>query len=121
MRYTLRYGFWHALLVLLGLGPRRSSVVIDPDEVRIRMGWAFRATIDRRSMGAQAVADTSPWAGIGVHGWRGRWLVNGSVSGIVRIDIDPPSRARVMGVPIRLHTLLVSLDDPDGFLAGLTR
>ncbi len=120
MSYALRFGFWKPLLVVCGLGSRRSWADIDPEVLHVRMGWAFRAHIDRPSI-VRAVADSDQWAGIGVHGWRGRWLVNGAVSGIITIEIDPPSKARVMGVPIRLHTLYVSFDDPEAFLAGLAR
>ena len=52
-----------------------------------------------------------------VHGWAGRWAVNGARAGAVRVDIDPPSRASVCGFPLRLRTLRLSLVDPDGFLA----
>jgi hypothetical protein len=48
----------------------------------------------------------------GVHGWRGRWLVNGSAKGMVELTIDPPVRAYVAGVPITLRTLWVSVTDP---------
>jgi hypothetical protein len=61
------------------------------------------------------------WNGIGVHGWGGWWLVNGSVAGIVRIEIDPPARARVLGVPVRLRILEVSMQDPEALVAALSR
>ena len=32
-----------------------------------------------------------PWS-IGVHGWRGSWIVNGAASPIARLTIDPPAR-----------------------------
>jgi hypothetical protein len=57
--------------------------------------------------------------GIGVHGWAGRWLVNGSTKGVVAIDIDPPARGYVMGFPVRLRQLAVGLADPEGFLAAI--
>ncbi len=57
--------------------------------------------------------------GWGVHGWRGRWLVNGSSHGIVVLGIDPPARARTLGLPVRLRELAVSLEDPVGFAAAL--
>jgi hypothetical protein len=57
--------------------------------------------------------------GWGVHGWRGTWLVNGSADGLVRLDIDPPVKARTAMVPVRLRTLRVSLADPTAFLADL--
>jgi len=50
----------------------------------------------------------------GVHGFGGRWLVNGSARGLLRIDLDPPPRAYVAGIPVRLRQLLVSVDDPEG-------
>ena len=54
----------------------------------------------------------------GAHGWRGRWLVNGSSKGIVELTIDPRVRAYVMGVPVKLRTLWVSVTDPDALIAA---
>jgi hypothetical protein len=45
--------------------------------------------------------------------------VNGSLQGVVAVEIDPPVRARVTFVPVRLRTLYVSLADPDAFEAAL--
>jgi hypothetical protein len=45
--------------------------------------------------------------------------VNGSRAGSVRLDVEPPARAHVCGVPVRLRTLWLSLTDPDSFLAAL--
>lgn len=101
------------------MGRRVSSVVIDADAALVRMGWAFRADIPRRSI-VSAEPDDGPVWGWGVHGWRGTWLVNGSSHGLVRITIDPPVRARVCGLPARLTTLRVSVSDRDAVLAALT-
>src|SRR5262245_22938450 len=109
--FALRYGTLRSLLSLLGLGPTFSSVDFDERELRVRMGWAFRTTVPRSSITA-AVRDRDMWWGIGVHGWAGRWLVNGSVAGIVTIRIEPPGRAWVLGWPVRLRELSVSLVDP---------
>ena len=57
--------------------------------------------------------------GIGVHGWRGRWLVNGAANGLVAVEIDPPACARVLGVPVRLRYVRVSVQDPDALVAAL--
>jgi hypothetical protein len=57
----------------------------------------------------------------GVHGWRGRWLVNGSPKGIVELTIDPPVRAHVAGLPITLRTLSVSVTDPDALIAAVAK
>ncbi|MFM8943879.1 MAG: hypothetical protein ACKOI0_01230, partial [Actinomycetota bacterium] len=57
----------------------------------------------------------------GVHGWFGRWLVNGAGDGLVRLDLRPTARATAGPFPVGLRTLWVSLEDPDGFLAALAR
>lgn len=118
-RFAIRFGFWKWLLALLGMGPGVSDVETGPRELRVRMGWGFRTTIPASSVSG-VHRDRDMWWGIGVHGWAGRWLVNGSVRGIVRIEVDPPARAWVIGVPVRLRELFVSLDDPDGFVAALS-
>lgn len=117
-RFRLRYGFWRPLLSVLGAGPAFSGVHLDEENMRIRMGWGFRATVPLAAI--QSVRrSANNWSGIGVHGWAGWWLVNGSVAGIVRIEIDPPARARVLGVPVRLRILEASLEDPDGLVSAL--
>ena len=90
---------------------------LGPASLAVRMGWAFRVSIPRSSIaGVRRRGDA--WWGIGVHGGRGRWLDNGSVRGIVAVEVDPPARGRVLGVPVTLRALLVSMDDPDGFVAA---
>lgn len=117
-RFGIRFGLFTWPLVLLGMGPRVSHVEVKEGNARAEMGWAFRSTIPLSSV-KRTHRDRNMWGGIGVHGWNGRWLVNGSVTGIVTMEIDPPARAWVMGVPVRLRKLHVSLDDPDGFLATM--
>ena len=82
------------------------------------MGWAFRARLPRAS-----VLSAERWPGRtpsrGVHGFNGRWLVNGSGKGLVSIRLDPPQRAFAVGFPIRLRELIVSVDDPPAVLAAL--
>ena len=116
--FRFRYGLFRPLLSVLGAGPAFSSVTLDDDRLRVRMGWTFRAEVPRRS-----IAGARPFhgmiGGIGVHGWRGVWLVNGAASGVVAIDIDPPGRARVLGVTVRLRTLQVSVESPDALIAAL--
>jgi hypothetical protein len=116
--FPIRYGALRRLLSVVGMGPGLSGLELDDTELRVRMGWAFRAHIPRSSItGARVVS--GPVGGIGVHGWRGRWLVNGSMAGIVGIDVDPAPRAVAVGIPVRLHYLAISLEDPDAFLAAL--
>ena len=116
--YELRYGWFGPLLGLLGIGRRVSGVDRWGGEMRARMGWAFRATIPIASVRSVRTRKDN-WFGVGVHGWRGRWLVNGSVKGIVTVDIDPPVSARAGLIPIKLRELQLSMDDPDRFVAAV--
>ena len=117
--FPIRYGVFRPLLSLVGAGPRVSGVTVDGDRLRVRMGWSFRADIPLASItGAEPLKGLV--GGIGVHGWRGTWLVNGSAKGVVSVHIDPPAPARVLGVPVKLKTLQVSVEEPEEFLAALS-
>ena len=115
--FAFRYGVFRLLLSVLGMGPAFSRVELADDAVRVRMGWAFRTTIPRAHI-TGCEARTGLVGGIGVHGWRGRWLVNGAATGLVTISVEPPVPAWVV-VPVRLSQLTVSLDEPDAFIAAL--
>lgn len=117
-RFAIRYGALRALLSALGLGPRHSGLALDRERLRVRMGWAFSATV-ARSQVRSARPSEGLVGGIGVHGWGGRWLVNGAASGLVTLEIEPPARAWVTGVPVKLRSLRVSVEDPDALLRAL--
>jgi hypothetical protein len=119
--FALSYsGFNRGLLGVLGAGPRHSGVELDTRTLRVRLGPWFRASVDRDAI-AGVRPDSAPVRGWGAHGWRGTWLVNGSSHGIVRIDLDPAQRAWVVGVPVSLRALRVSVEDPDALIAALRR
>jgi hypothetical protein len=82
------------------------------------MAWAFSLRAERAAVTGAAPDHDRVWAW-GVHGWGGRWLVNGSAQGLVRITFDPPVPGRVLGFPVRVHTLRVSVEDPGGLVAAL--
>jgi hypothetical protein len=107
-----------ALSTALFMPPSASYVEIDGDEVAVRMGWGFRARFARSAVRSISPCRSAPLSR-GVHGWRGRWLVNGSGRGIVTIDLSPPQRGYVVGFPVRLRQLMVSMEDPDGLAAAL--
>lgn len=102
-------------------GPRRCNVVLTGDRLEVTMGiggWAFSAAVPRSSItGATRVAGPV-WAW-GAHGWRGRWLVNGSSRGLVQVSIDPRARGRCLFVPLKVKELTLSLEQPDEFVAAL--
>ena len=115
--FPFRYGALRFLLNAMGMGPRFSRVALDSEVLRVRMGWAFVATVPLENI-TGAEGRSGPVGGIGVHGIGGRWLVNGAGTGLVVITIDPPVRARV-GVTVKLSQLTLSLEDPDAFVAAL--
>jgi hypothetical protein len=117
-RYTVKYGAFRLLMSAMGLGPRYSGAEVDADRLIVRMGWGFSAQVPRSAI-RSAERTHGLVGGIGVHGWRGRWLVNGAASGLVMVRFDPAQRARVMGFPVKLVTLCLSLEEPDRFLAEI--
>ncbi|MGI5132845.1 hypothetical protein ACQEVB_39020 [Pseudonocardia sp. CA-107938] len=119
-RFSLRYAApLRPFLTAVGMGPRASGVRVDAEVIEVRMGWAFRARIPR-----SAVRDVRPHRGPvlswGVHGWHGRWLVNGSSRGVLRLTVEPACPALVCGVPVRLRDLAVSVERPDDLLAAIS-
>lgn len=119
-RFPVLFTGANKAMVVIGIRPSSSYVEIDSDEVHVHMGLAFRSRFPRDAI--QSVeADHERVGGWGAHGWRGRWLVNGSSGNLVRVDLDPPARAHVLGFPVRLRQLRVSIVDPDGLIRALTR
>jgi hypothetical protein len=120
-RFAISFDRWYRVLSsALFLPPSGSFVRVAADEVEARMGWAFRSRFPRSAVAAVSRIDIRPLSR-GVHGFGGRWLVNGSSRGILAISLNPTQRARVAGVPVRLRVLLVSLENPDGLAAALQR
>ena len=118
-QFPIRFDAWYrAVSTALFLRPASSFVLVDDDTVSVQMSWAFRARFPRSAVVAASLLDGAPLSR-GVHGAGGRWLVNGSGRGILVLDLDPLQRARVVGFPVRLRQLLVSVDDPERLAARL--
>lgn len=110
-RIPIRYSkAWSFVLDLVLLPPHSAYLEIDDATVRVRMGYAFDATFARADVFAVGEWPTAV-VSIGVHGRRGRWLVNGASRPIARITMARPVRAHVLGVAVKLSELLVSVDD----------
>jgi hypothetical protein len=110
--FPIRFDPWYRVLsIAVLISPSDSFVEIDDQDVVVRMAWAFRARFPR-----SAIASTNVVSGKvvsrGVHGFSGRWLVNGSGSGILSIVLNPIQTAHVIGLPVQLRELVVSVDDP---------
>jgi hypothetical protein len=120
MHFAISYNsVFKALATITGTGPGRSGVEVEADRIDVRMGWAFRARIPRSSVReVEQIDRIPPLYGAGVHGWGGRWAVNGSQRGAVKITVDPPADARVLFVPVKLRELLLSLEKPEAFVVA---
>jgi hypothetical protein len=119
MRIPIRYGTpWRWLLPLLLLPARSAYLRIDGDVVKVRMGWAFRAKFSRADV--SDVVKHRPVVSIGVHGWKGRWLVNGAHRPIAVIRLSQPARGRVVGIPLTIREIFVSVADRDALREVLT-
>lgn len=114
MRYPIAFDTWFRILSsLLGVPPSSCFVSLRAQNVDVRMGWLFRTRFPRSAIVAVRRLDRTVWSR-GVHGLGGRWLVNGSGRGLISIEFDPRQRAHVLGLPVRLRTLTVSVSDPSG-------
>ena len=118
-RFPIRFTGLNRAMAVLGMSPAKSWVEVDEERLRVRMGWAFALDAPLVNVRGTREDHERVW-GWGVHGWRGRWLVNGSSAGLVRIDLQPPARARIGPVPITVRELRVSVEDPEGLVAALT-
>ncbi|NLG18409.1 MAG: hypothetical protein GX556_13835 [Fibrobacter sp.] len=109
--FPISFEFWYRILsFVVGLPPSGAYVNLSEERIEVRMGWAFRSSFPRSAVKSASALNKKPLSR-GVHGFCGRWLVNGSGKGILSIKLDPVQRARVLGFPVRLRELLVSVED----------
>lgn len=119
VRTPIRYNaLGHGLLTILGAPQAWSYLESDAGDVVVHLGWMFRTRFAR-----SAIESVEPFGratvSLGVHGWRGRWLVNGAWSPLAVVTLREPVRAWVTGVPVKLRQLIVSVDDVDALRAEL--
>jgi hypothetical protein len=118
MDAKLRYERWYLpLAVAVGLGPSRSELRVASDSLHVKMGWAFDAHIPLASITTAEARDERVFTW-GVHYSRGRWLVNGSGTGLVELTMEPPVEAKVFVKSVQLRSLWLSVDDPDALIAA---
>jgi hypothetical protein len=109
---------------LLGGGPAGGRIEVDASELRLRMA-DFKVDVPRASVRRAARSSHQTRGTIGVHAKGGSWLANGSADGLVEIEIDPPCHTErslsTLFRQMKVTELIVSLVDPDGFIAALQR
>ena len=109
---------------LLGGGPAGGRIEIDVGELRLRMA-DFKVDVPRASVRRAARSAHQARGTIGVHAKGGSWLANGSADGLVEIEIDPPCHTErslsTLFRRMKVTELIVSLVDPDGFIAVVQR
>ena len=115
----MRFGpVYRALSTLLFMRPADSFVEVMANDVRVRLGWSFRTQFPRSAV--VAVSEYRlPGISRGVRGLALQWLVDGPGVGIVSITLRPAQRAYVLGFPLRLRNLQVSVENPVGLLSAL--
>ncbi len=105
-----------------GGGPGRGGVELSSTVLRVRIA-GFQLDIPRASVLSATRSARSVRGTIGVHGGRGRWLVNGSYSGLVELAIEPPCyttrQPSTLFLRSKVSSLTISLVDPDGFIAAV--
>ncbi|HTQ18277.1 hypothetical protein [Mycobacterium sp.] len=120
MQPELRFDRWFLpLSVPLGVGPKNSELRVEAGNLHVKMGWAFTADIPLASI-TKAEPSNDRVYSTGVHGLGSRWLVNGSRNGLVALTIEPPATAKVWRKSVTLGKLLLSVTDPDAFIAACT-
>ena len=102
----------------------KAHVEIDADWLRCRLG-DFKVDVPRASVLGAARSSRQVRGMIGVHSRGGSWLINGSANGLVEITIDPPGRTErgpsTLFRRMKVNELIVSLVDPDGFIAAVSQ
>jgi hypothetical protein len=108
--------------LLFRTGPGVAGAEVTADEIRIRMG-DYKLDIPRSSIRSATRSQARLRGTTGVHARRGRLLINGSAEGLVELALDPPTHTgrtlNTMYVNEQVTSLILSLVDPDGFLAAV--
>lgn len=114
----LRFDRWYLpLSVPLGLGPKNSELRVEAGELHVKMGWAFSAAIPLTSIKSVEPITTRVYSA-GVHYGFGRWLVNGSYKGLVKLTIEPAAQAKMWKRSATVRELWISVTDPDALIAA---
>jgi hypothetical protein len=122
MRFEFVRSFISPLLALLRLGRRHTWIEVTDEVLEVRMGWAFRLRARLEQVAsAEVVQEPVPLRlGVGVHVWGREWAVNTARRPHVVIRFTSPQRATTLLIPLRVHTLHVSPENPEAVVYALS-
>lgn len=107
---------------VLGGGPGLSGATVTAQEIQVRVP-GFTLDIPRDSVQSASRSDRNLHGTTGVHGGKGRWLVNGAPDGLVELTISPPCYTRrslaTLYQRAAVTSLTLSLVDPAGFIEAV--
>lgn len=111
---------WFPFMIPFGTRPSRSYLDVSETELDLVFRPFFTETVSRHRI---AATRRCSWPLLGGIGWRvgsgGTVGLIGSRKNTVEILLAEPQRVRLAFLPIRCRRIVVSLCDPDAFIADL--
>lgn len=113
--------FWRALLFPFGVTPERAFAAIDDGELRVSFGRLFDHRFPLEQVEVAVPARWPLWAGIGLRtDFRRTVAFVGAYVNTVEVRFKERQRVRMV-VPLPCERLVLSLEDPEGFIAALEK
>jgi hypothetical protein len=100
-------------------GGREAHATVTAADLVVRYGVMYRIDVPLSAVRSATRTERSWWWGIGAHGWKRRWVVNGSSRDLVLLTLEPEQRGWTLGIPVRVRELVLSVLDPDAFIAAV--
>jgi len=114
-------GRWWPLLMPFGVTQERAFVQVGEQELRVCFGPLFDYRFPLEAVEKAAPARWPFWAGIGPRvDFRGTVAFVGAYEKTVEVCFRERQRVRMI-VPVPCQRLVLSLEDPEGFIAALAR
>lgn len=113
--------FWRALLFPFGVTPERAFAAIDDGELRVSFGRLFDHRFPLEAVETVAPSRWPLWAGIGLRtDFRRTVGLVGAYVNTVEVRFKERQRVRMV-VPLPCERLVLSLEDPEAFIAALEK
>ena len=113
--------FWRALLFPFGVTPERAFAAIDDGELRVSFGRLFDHRFPLEAVETVAPSRWPLWAGIGLRtDFRRTVGLVGAYVNTVEVRFKKRQRVRMV-VPLPCERLVLSLEDPEAFIAALEK